>query len=121
PDQPMGGTEIMAAGLRRQLGPALDAINLWVNGYDETRLDHRPLVVWIHHDIDQAAIQWLGDQEKVRRVARFVFVSNWQKERLVSRFNLSPDQCIVLRNATDVAEANRVWQPKKILKMAYTS
>lgn len=121
PDQPMGGTELMAAGLRRQLGPTLDAINLWVNGYDETRLDHRPLVVWIHHDIDQAAIQWLADREKVRRVARFVFVSHWQMVRYIQAFQLPPDRCVVLKNATIIDRPLRAWNPGPVRRLAYVS
>ena len=121
PPRPQGGTEIMAEGLRRRLGPALDDINLCLNLYDDASLDHRPLVVWIHHNVDQAAVAWLGDAAKVCRVAWFVFVSDWQKARYVEQFGLRPEMCFVLRNATEVDRGNRRRVGGKPLKVAYTS
>jgi hypothetical protein len=81
PTRAQGGTEIMAEGLRRHMGAALDCVNLCVNLYDEATLDGRPLVLWMHHDIDQQAVQWLNDKAKAARVDCFVFVSDWQRAR----------------------------------------
>jgi glycosyltransferase involved in cell wall biosynthesis len=121
PAQPLGGTELMVEGLRQHLGNALDAINLCINSYEEAHLDTRPLVVWVHLDVDQVPTQWFHDKEKVRCVTWFVFVSNWQRARFIDRFELRPEVCIVLRNATDINGPNRRWNPGKPLKMAYIS
>ncbi len=59
PDRPLAGTELMVEGLRARMGGALEAVQLCVNGYDPARLDGRPLVVWVHHDVDQRAVQWM--------------------------------------------------------------
>ena len=121
PGRPLGGTELMVEGLKQRLGKGLDAINLCINSYQEADLDSRPLVVWVHLDVDQTPTQWLDDKEKVRRVAWFVFVSDWQKARFIERFKLRPEICVVLRNATDVSGSNRRWNPGKPLRIAYTT
>jgi FkbM family methyltransferase len=121
PAAPSGGSEIMMEGLRRQMGGALDAINLRAHDYDPAGIDGRPLVLWIHVDIDQSVSHWLHDAEKVSRVDRFVFVSQWQRARYVEHFGLDAGRCVVLRNATAVEDTNRPWRSRAPLKMAYAS
>ncbi|WP_063928396.1 FkbM family methyltransferase [Methylobacterium aquaticum] len=121
PTRAQGGTELMQEGLTRRLGAALPRIDLCLNGYDETRRDGRPLVVWIHHATDQPAVAWLRDTAKVSRVARFVFVSEWQRAQFLATFGLPPERCTVLRNATEVPERNRAPVRRAPLKVAYTS
>jgi hypothetical protein len=105
----MGGTELTVEGLWRRLGKELDAINLRVNAYEVADLDSRPLIVWVHHDCDQVAVQWYYDRNKVQRAAWFVFVSEWRKARYVDRFGVPPEKCFVLRNASDISHSNRQW------------
>ena len=121
PAGPAGGTEIMVEALRQRLGPELGRINLQINGFSPDEAESRPLVVWFHHDYNQAAVQWLRNKEQFEGVARFVFVSNWQRDRFIDHFGLPAEKCTVLRNATDVNGSNRRWAPGKPLKMAYTS
>ena len=121
PERPMGGTELMVEGLWRRMGNELNAINLCINGYEEAHLDNRPLIVWMHHDCDQDVVQWIHDQNKVARVAWFVFVSEWQKSRYLDRFGIPSRKCFVLRNASEAGHSNRRWNPGKPLKFAYTS
>jgi len=109
PDRAMGGTELTVEGLWRRLGKELDAINLRVNAYEVADLDSRPLIVWVHHDCDQVAVQWYYDRNKVQRAAWFVFVSEWRKARYVDRFGVPPEKCFVLRNASDISHSNRQW------------
>ncbi len=121
PTRPQGGTELMHEGLSRRLGPALAGIQLCLNGYDEGRIDGRPLVVWIHHAPDQPAVAWLREPAKVARVARFVFVSEWQRAQYLATFALPAERCLVLRNATEVPERDRAPGRRRPLKVAYTS
>lgn len=95
--KPMGGTEIMVAGLQERLGWALEHVSLGVNCLPSDLT--KPVIVWIHHDIDQPAIHWLENAETHKDVAAFVFVSHWQRERFEKGFNLPPRKCHVLRNA----------------------
>src|SRR4051812_6344675 len=121
PDRPLGGTELMLEGVRERMGRALDSVQLCVNFYDEGQLDGRPLVLWIQHDVDQQAVQWLRDRARADRVDRFVFVSEWQQTRFIRAFGLPAERCTVLRNATDVPTSNRLWTGRRPLRLAYTS
>ena len=99
PATPKGGTELMVDALRDRLGDALAPIDLRINLYDPTTRDGRPLVVWVHHDIDQAAVQWCRDIALVAPVVAFVFISHWQRDRFLSAFGLAPERCVVIRYA----------------------
>lgn len=120
PERPQGGTELMVDGLRSRLGAELDRVRLGVNAIacEDTS---GPLIVWIHHDVDQAAVQWLDDRAQQERVARFVFVSAWQMERFIVRFDMCRSRCVVIRNATAAPVLERAAQPRARLKLAYAS
>ena len=121
PSRPQGGTELMVDALRARLGTALDAIDLRVNLYDPATRNPRPLVVWFHHDMDQASVQWCRDRALTEPVARFVFVSHWQRERYVAAFALPPERCVVIRHFVDATAEPRRWEPSPVLRCAYTS
>jgi glycosyltransferase involved in cell wall biosynthesis len=77
--------------------------------------------VWFHCDIDQPAAQWLYSEPFMRnRVARFVFVSDWQRERYLEAFKLPPEKCVVLRNATEV-DLSPLPSREGPIRLAYTS
>jgi glycosyltransferase involved in cell wall biosynthesis len=96
----MGGTELMIDGLHRNVGhQLLDWVSIGVNGLPKDR--SRPVICWIHHDIDQPAVQWLRDPATHSVPAAFVFVSHWQRERFEALFDLPPEKCHVLRNAIE--------------------
>lgn len=99
PRKPMGGTELMVAGLDRHLGPALDSVTVGVNCLPMDK--SKPIICWLHHDYNQPAVQWLRDDAAVQQVDTFVFVSHWQRERFQMIFHLPPERCHVLRNAID--------------------
>jgi glycosyltransferase involved in cell wall biosynthesis len=99
PMKPMGGTEIMVAGLEKHLGDALDRVTVGVNCLPNDRT--KPIICWLHHDYNQPAVQWLRDDAAVQHVDAFVFVSHWQRERFQMIFRLPPERCHVLRNAVD--------------------
>ena len=111
----------MVEGLRERLGPVLDAVDLRVNLYDPATRDARPLVVWFHHDIDQAAVQWCRDRSLTEPIARFVFISYWQRERFVAAFGLPPERCVVIKYAMEPAPEPRAWEPAPVFRCAYTS
>jgi glycosyltransferase involved in cell wall biosynthesis len=97
--RPMGGTEIMVAGLERHLGAALDRVTVGVNCLPKDR--SKPVICWVHHDYDQPGVQWMRDRASVDAVDAFAFVSHWQRERFQLAFGMAPDKCHVLRNAVD--------------------
>jgi glycosyltransferase involved in cell wall biosynthesis len=110
----------MVEGLYRRISNELDSIDLKINSFNINELTGKPLVVWIHHDIDQQMIQWCRNNQFVALVNTFVFVSYWQMHKYISTFNLPSNKCMVLKNATTVSK-NRVWVPPTIRKVAYTS
>ena len=121
PPAAAGGTELMVAGLRERLGEELERINLQINLPGHDKADKRPRVVWIHHDVDQRAVQWCKDRELVDSISCFVFVSYWQRQRYLSTFGLSPERCVVLRHAIDPSADLRRWEAGSVWRCAYTS
>ena len=121
PDRPLAGTELMVEGLRSRLGQELQRVDLEINMFDPVKRRDRPLVLWMHHDIDQAAVQWCRDVSLVDKVSSFVFVSHWQKDRYIGAFPILAEKCTVLRNATTVPQSRRVWRRSDTLRFAYTS
>ncbi|SEE50524.1 glycosyltransferase [Bradyrhizobium erythrophlei] len=121
PDRPLGGTELMIEALHLRLGSDIDKVDLRVNYFDIESLTGRPLVLWMHHNSDQEAVQWCSDPELVSRVTTFVFVSHWQLERYKAAFGIPPHKCVVLRNATAIDPQRRAWKRDSPLKFAYTS
>lgn len=121
PDAPAAGTELMLAGLKERLGEDLDRINLHVNHPGTHIEDTRPRVVWMHHDVNQRWVQWCDDKSLVSSVDYFVFVSHWQRERYLSNFDLPPERCCVLQNATETNASPREWEAVPVWRCAYTS
>jgi glycosyltransferase involved in cell wall biosynthesis len=121
PGSPAGGTELMVAGLESRIREKLDLIQLHVNICPDSISDEKPLVMWMHHDVNQDAVQWCRDSTLVNRVTCFVFVSHWQRERYQSVFRLPPNRCVVLRNATAIDGPRRLWTKTNPLRFAYTS
>jgi glycosyltransferase involved in cell wall biosynthesis len=121
PEAPAAGTELMVAGLRERMGKELERIDLRINHPGQDGADNRPRVVWIHHDVNQAWVQWCKDKALVDLVSCFVFVSHWQRERYLASFGLAPERCVVLPNATEVSPDPRCWEAAPIWRCAYTS
>lgn len=121
PDRPLGGTELMHDGLVARLGTQLEAIDLRLNGLGNAPPTGRPLVVWIHHDIDQVPVKWCADADLVAQVDLFVFVSYWQRERYLREFNILPERAVVLRNAIPITQELRAWPNPARRRVAYTS
>jgi glycosyltransferase involved in cell wall biosynthesis len=115
--KPMGGTELMVAGLQRYLGDELDRVTIGVNCLPRER--DRPIICWLHHDYNQPAVQWLRDASAAALVDAFVFVSHWQRERYQLAFRLPHEKCHVLYNAVEF----RGWpdEPRSGRRYAYTS
>ena len=121
PSSPIAGTELMVTGLYQRLGAELDRINLKVNHPGSDTDDKRPMVLWMHHDINQQYVQWCKDRTLVGAVQCFVFVSDWQRERYIRTFGLPPERCVVLQNATNISPGLREWKASPVWRCAYTS
>ncbi|MBZ9993109.1 glycosyltransferase [Mesorhizobium sp. BH1-1-4] len=121
PSGAAAGTELMIQGLEDRVPDSLARIQLQVNMFPDNPSRIQPLVMWMHHDVNQNAVQWCRNRELVDRVRCFVFVSHWQRERYQSEFGILPSKCVVLRNATAVTKQQRIWTKTDPLRFAYTS
>lgn len=54
--------------------------------------------LWTGHDIDQQASKLLDDNKARDMVDLFMFVSNWQRDRYCTRFNINSSKTMILRN-----------------------
>ena len=111
----------MVEELKRRLNGKLDLIDLKINLFNSKQLTGKPLVLWMHHNSDQQAVQWCRDASLVSLVETFVFVSAWQMRRYIQEFGLRPHKCIVLRNATNIEQPLRQWNPGDNRRVAYVS
>jgi glycosyltransferase involved in cell wall biosynthesis len=109
PSAGKGGTSLMLERLRGALGEQTKRINLRVDSPSSLEADPRPLVVWIHNKPELSMYQWCRDPEQVARVARFVFVSQWQRQKFIEVFGLPAERCDVIRNAIETDAATRQW------------
>ena len=66
PPAPAAGTELMIAGLRDRIPDALARIQLQVNLLPDNPSDEKPLVMWMHHDVNQNAVQWCRNRRACR-------------------------------------------------------
>ncbi len=60
-------------------------------------------VLWTQHAHDQPQIQFLRMAEEREKWDRFVFISQWQKERYLDTFGIERKKCTILRNAISPA------------------
>jgi glycosyltransferase involved in cell wall biosynthesis len=54
------------------------------------------LALWAHHDIDQPAVQSLMKPSVLRQISKFLFVSEWQRDRYCSQFSIDPADTAVI-------------------------
>jgi len=56
------------------------------------------LVLWAHHDIDQPAVQSLTKPSVLRQISKFLFVSEWQRDRYCAHFAIDKAVTAVIGN-----------------------
>ena len=57
-------------------------------------------ILWMHHDINVAFVKQLFlNKSLINKLEKFIFVSNWQKNRFIQNFKLLPNKCFVMQNA----------------------
>jgi glycosyltransferase involved in cell wall biosynthesis len=89
---------------------------------------HIPVILWIHHDCDQPAMQGLKEQKEKDAYDYFVFISDWQRQRYAQFFGIDLAKSKVLRNAISPRFENLFPRGDRILNykpqpltLAYTS
>ena len=63
----------------------------------------KPLILWVHHAIDQPAVQNLKNAEERKAWTAFAMVSAWQAETYHQQFAIPRERMVIKRNAVSPA------------------
>jgi glycosyltransferase involved in cell wall biosynthesis len=98
----VGGTEIMGRAWQDIVLPASPDLADWhwcVLPGDNTISPDSSNIVWIHPHHLEHGLENLMDREFLKYFKAYVFVSNWQYERFLERYDLPGEKCFILKNA----------------------
>jgi glycosyltransferase involved in cell wall biosynthesis len=82
------------------------------------------LALWAHHDIDQPAVQSLAMPSVLRQISKFLFVSEWQRDRYCNRFSIDKAVTAVIGNPyceRALARIGKVGKRLDVPRLIYTS
>jgi glycosyltransferase involved in cell wall biosynthesis len=54
--------------------------------------------LWAHHDVDQEAVQFMGQRAALEYLSKYLFVSRWQRDRYLDRFRIAPERAAIIGN-----------------------
>lgn len=115
-----GGTEIMKNALLNSIDSSLlDHFQIFVSRVEQP-FDETKIRLYYAHDLecDPAAEHALGNG-RWQNFHMCIFVSNWQMQRFIDRFNIPWSYCAVLLNAIKPIEDHE--KPEGTLRLAYWS
>lgn len=115
PLKPLGGTEILYSKLSSLID--LSSVHLIVSTCGPLHVN-KPNILWQHLNTNERAVLKLKDKDYVARLAKIVFVSEWQRNKFIQEFDLPLHKCVVIRNAIDPIAVHQ--KPEKI-RLIYTS
>lgn len=119
---PMGGTELLAENLFRQVGSWPAQLNLIISACDSKQLDStKKNIVWQHLDVDQSAAQGAADPNFQNLIHKWIFVSEWQRQTWVDHFGLDITKTCVIRNAIPSITFKAKPNSKDGIRLIYTS
>jgi glycosyltransferase involved in cell wall biosynthesis len=102
-----GGTEIMGRAWQDYVLPAAPDLADWhwcVIPGDNIIAPDNSNIVWLHPHHMEEGLEQLMDKQFQKHFKAYVFVSDWQYERFMERFQLPMEKCYVLKNATQPFE-----------------
>lgn len=88
------------------------------------RRDGPRVALWAHHDADQNAVQFLRDPALRSHFSRYLFVSEWQRDRYITAFGIDAARCAVVGNpycARAFAELEAASKRFDTPRLIYTS
>lgn len=114
----MGGSELITLELSKRIDPNLlkevQIISSRVRSLDESKYR-----IFLAHDMDndpESAFLNNGGHNKFHKL---VFVSNWQMQNYINRYNIPWSKCVVLHNAIDPIEDHD--KPTDVIRLGYWS
>ena len=97
-----GGTEMMARGLKARLDRELyDKFNIVKSRVSDNSFSDDKINLFWAHDLVQDPAHRLGEKEIRDRFAKFIFVSEWQKQQYQDYLGIAPSKSVVLKNAIE--------------------
>lgn len=116
----MGGTERMKFGLLERIDPELiDNFQIYVSRTEEPFDETKVRIFWAHDLPGDPASEHLRNGGW-KNYHRLVFVSNWQMQAYIQRYDIPWSKCIVLQNAIEPFEEKE--KPNDgIIRLAYWS
>lgn len=108
----LGGTELKKNALERDLDPKLlEQVQVFVSRVHEPLNPDKYRILWIQDLPDDPESAHLANQGW-RNFHKIVFVSYWQMNLFILKFNIPWSRCLVLLNAVDPLES-RLLRPKE--------
>ncbi len=116
----IGGTELMALGMEKNILPLAPSLAEWnwilAPGKIDLREDGKN-IVWVHLGEFEGDLSWLTNP----LVAHIIFVSYYQYQRFVERYpGLDHSRCHVIRNAIEPIPPT-IIPPKDKIKLVFHS
>lgn len=103
-EKSMGGTERLTMMLADRLDKdLLDGVQIVSSRVRELQ-DDAIRIFWAHDLPGDPESEFIKTQHGKDKFHKFVFVSTWQMQGYIERYNLPPSKCVVLRNWIDPIE-----------------
>lgn len=118
----VGGTELMGRAWQDYVLPAAPDLADWhwcVIPGDNVLSPDSSNIVWLHSHAFEPGMEDLLDVQFQKHFKAFVFVSDWQYEGFVQKYNLPAERCFVLKNAIKPFEPHK--KPDGKLQLMYHS
>lgn len=114
-----GGTEQLTRRLADEIDTDLLSEFQIVSSRVRDLQDDKIRVFWAHDLPKDPESEFLLDKQEQAKFHKFVFVSNWQMQGYIDRYDLPWSKCVVLQNAIDPIEPHQ--KPSDQLNLIYTS
>lgn len=82
---------------------------------DETKVR----IAYIHDLADDPQLNYLG-KEGWKKFHLLVFVSNWQMQTFIARYNIPWSRCVVIQNAIEPFAPEALEKPQEPIRLIYT-
>ena len=117
-----GGTEMMDRKLKANIDARLlskfNIVKSRITDEMASLLDDKETInlFWAHDTVHDPEAQKLKDVKLQEKFAKFIFVSDWQKQQYQDYLKIPPSKCVVMRNAIQVPFASDVELKKRFTK-----
>lgn len=122
-EKSMGGTELLTMQLADRLEvPLLQEFQIVSSRVRDLQED-KIRIFWAHDLPGDPESEFLSSTDGKNKFHKFVFVSNWQMQRYIERYNLPWSKCVVINNAITPFDKSVIEKPdtKEQINLIYHS